>query len=107
MKDPKARPRAVAKIKEAAERDPAFEPEALLILIGATDDALDAMNARVKTRRSVIGAMSFAWRLVARGEGSNPKLKKFMREMGLVAYWKKHGWPDRCRAKGEDDFECG
>jgi len=107
MRDPSMRSGAIAMVKEATAKHPWFEPEALLILIGATDDALDAMIARAKVpRSSMAGAMIFAWRLVARGQGSNPKLKQLFREMGLVDYWKKHGWPDRCRPKGEDDFEC-
>jgi tetratricopeptide (TPR) repeat protein len=32
--------------------------------------------------------------------------KDRVRESGLLAYWQKHGWPDLCRAKGDDDFEC-
>ena len=27
-------------------------------------------------------------------------------DSGLLAYWQKNGWPDLCRAKGDDDFEC-
>jgi hypothetical protein len=26
--------------------------------------------------------------------------------MGLVDYWREHGWPDLCRADGTDDFAC-
>jgi TolB-like protein len=29
-----------------------------------------------------------------------------IRESGILAYWQKNGWPDLCRAVGEDDFEC-
>jgi TolB-like protein len=36
----------------------------------------------------------------------DPQFKLLMRRVGLVDYWRRHGWPDRCRAKGEDDFEC-
>ncbi|HEX9772171.1 MAG TPA: hypothetical protein VGA44_01805, partial [Steroidobacteraceae bacterium] len=31
--------------------------------------------------------------------------KRFAREVGLVAYWRDRGWPDKCRPRG-DDFEC-
>ena len=27
-------------------------------------------------------------------------------ESGLLAYWRTNGWPDLCRAVGDDDFEC-
>ena len=26
-----------------------------------------------------------------------PRFKDFMREIGLVDYWKEYGWPDLCR----------
>ena len=35
-----------------------------------------------------------------------PRFKEFVREIGLVDYWKKYGWPDLCRPVGDDDFEC-
>ena len=35
-----------------------------------------------------------------------PRFKEFVREIGLVDYWKEYGWPDLCRPVGDDDFEC-
>jgi adenylate cyclase len=35
-----------------------------------------------------------------------PHFKEFLREIGLVDYWNKFGWPDLCRPAGEDDFVC-
>jgi hypothetical protein len=29
-----------------------------------------------------------------------------VRSSGMLAHWKKHGWPDLCRPVGTDDFEC-
>ncbi len=29
-----------------------------------------------------------------------------VKESGLLAYWQTNGWPDLCRAVGDDDFEC-
>jgi adenylate cyclase len=29
-----------------------------------------------------------------------------VRDTGLLAYWQQHGWPDKCRPVGEDDFQC-
>ena len=46
------------------------------------------------------------WRVIAQGQGNNPKVKALLRNVGLVDYWKTSGWPDRCHAKGADDFEC-
>ncbi|MFU8832966.1 MAG: hypothetical protein ACNA7J_12550, partial [Wenzhouxiangella sp.] len=44
-----------------------------------------------------------------------PKLKHFrqsgafrqrIRDTGMLDYWREHGWPEKCRPIGEDDFEC-
>jgi TolB-like protein len=32
--------------------------------------------------------------------------KALMRKMGLVDYWRAHGWPDLCRPMGANDFAC-
>jgi len=36
----------------------------------------------------------------------SPHRKRMMRDAGLPEYWRKHGFPPQCRAKGTDDFEC-
>ena len=35
-----------------------------------------------------------------------PRFKEFVREIGLVEYWNKFGWPDICRQLDKGDFEC-
>jgi TolB-like protein len=37
---------------------------------------------------------------------NSPHRKRLMRELGLPAYWRKHGFPPQCRPQGADDFEC-
>jgi adenylate cyclase len=34
------------------------------------------------------------------------EFKDYMREIGLVDYWKQYGWPDLCQPVGADDFNC-
>jgi TolB-like protein len=35
------------------------------------------------------------------------RFKKYLRENGLVEYWRERGWPDSCRPiTGTDDFSC-
>jgi TolB-like protein/tetratricopeptide (TPR) repeat protein len=34
------------------------------------------------------------------------RFKKFVRDYGLVDYWRARGWPDLCRPVGADDFVC-
>jgi hypothetical protein len=35
-----------------------------------------------------------------------PEFKTFVTDVNLVAYWRKHGWPDFCWPQGEEDFIC-
>jgi len=37
----------------------------------------------------------------------SPHRKRLIREAGLPAFWREHGFPPQCRAVGDDDFECG
>ena len=34
------------------------------------------------------------------------RFKKFLRDVGLVDYWRATGWPDLCHPTTGDDFEC-
>ena len=36
----------------------------------------------------------------------SPHRLRIIRDIGIFAYWQKHGFPPQCRAVGEDDFEC-
>jgi len=36
----------------------------------------------------------------------DPRFKEWIRAIGYLDFWKKKGWPDRCRPTGVDDFEC-
>ena len=36
----------------------------------------------------------------------DPRFKDWVAALGYVDFWRKHGWPDRCRPTGPNDFEC-
>ncbi len=36
----------------------------------------------------------------------DPRFKEWVINLGYVDFWRKYGWPDRCRPTGPDDFEC-
>jgi TolB-like protein/DNA-binding winged helix-turn-helix (wHTH) protein len=36
----------------------------------------------------------------------DPRFKDWVAALGYVKFWRKHGWPDRCRPTGPNDFEC-
>lgn len=36
----------------------------------------------------------------------DPRFKEWVTALGYVDFWRKNGWPDRCRPTGLTDFEC-
>lgn len=51
-------------------------------------------------------AYAFVWG-PGLGEGRRTAgFKAMLRNAGLPAFWREHGWPDRCRPIGSEDFEC-
>lgn len=36
----------------------------------------------------------------------SPEFKQLAGDLGLTAYWREHGFPPQCRARGALDFEC-
>lgn len=36
----------------------------------------------------------------------DPRFKDWVEALGYVDFWRKHGWPDRCRPTSLNDFEC-
>jgi TolB-like protein len=108
LRSPASIPTAIKALRAEEAKDPSFEIETFLFLIDPTNAWIDELNARIASgdTLTVYYRLSNVWRLIAHGDGNNPKVKALMRNAGLVDYWKTHGWPDRCRTKGEDDFEC-
>ena len=75
---------------------------------GDPEFALDAMEKGFAIASSVkdFEVMWFVWLPHMREVRQLPRFNKLMKEIGLVDYWKKFGWPDLCRPVGDDDFVC-
>jgi hypothetical protein len=43
------------------------------------------------------------WAVAARRD---QRFKDWVGKLGYPEFWRKYGWPDRCRPTGFDDFEC-
>lgn len=50
--------------------------------------------------------MFWMWSTVLHDFRQTDAFRSRVRSSGMLAYWQKHGWPDLCRAVGEDDFVC-
>jgi hypothetical protein len=70
---------------------------------GDTDFALDTIAQASKYNAE---AISYLWTPVMKNVRQTPRFKKFVREIGLVDYWNKFGWPDMCHKLDNGDFVC-
>ena len=68
----------------------------------------DRQLAMTAIKKSAGFPLSLAsiWQPVFREVRQLDEFKDYMREIGLVAYWREYGWPDLCQPVGADDFEC-
>lgn len=46
------------------------------------------------------------WNNWATAVRQDPRFKDWVGQLGFVDFWRKHGWPDRCRPTALNDFEC-
>ena len=65
-----------------------------------------ALNAIERSARYHNNRLSLIWAPVMKEVRQLPRFKEYVREIGLVDYWKQYGWPDLCHPVGDDDFEC-
>jgi hypothetical protein len=70
---------------------------------GNPEFAMEIIEKSVGINADILNCL---WSPTMRKIRKTPRFKKFVREIGLVEYWKKYGWPDICHPVGDDDFEC-
>ena len=75
-----------------------------LLLLGSSrafDLGIDPLSDIVK-----IQIHSQVWNNWAVEVRKDPRFKEWVETLGYVDFWRKYGWPDRCKPTGPDDFEC-
>ena len=66
--------------------------------------ALDAMRAAIDAQGQM---MVYLWLPQLAEMRRLPEFKEYMRNIGMVAYWEKYGWPRSCpQPIAQHDFEC-
>jgi len=53
-----------------------------------------------------IGDVDYHWDPLLKEWRQTDGFKRFVEELGILAYWQEAGFPPQCHPVGEDDFEC-
>ncbi len=61
---------------------------------------------RVADLDDSLQAVIIAWDPYPASFRNSPQMKRRLVNEGVVAYWRKHGFPPQCRSVGADDFTC-
>jgi TolB-like protein/Tfp pilus assembly protein PilF len=103
-----ARDAALRAVAAEAASDPDFDFRIPLIILRADETLLQLLNKGIESgyTSAIPVTLIHFWSPRFKTLRGDQRFREFVRNARLVDYWKKHGWPDRCRAKGEDDFEC-
>ena len=106
LEDPGLKEAAARKLMSAAETGELTKLvsfESLLILGSphAFDLGIDPLSDI--TRTQIHAQLWNNWAVAVR---QDPGFKAWVDKLGYADFWRKHGWPDRCRPTGPKDFEC-
>ncbi|MEH6694744.1 MAG: winged helix-turn-helix domain-containing protein [Hyphomonas sp.] len=92
---------AVAAFPTLASDDDFLTPSYLLA--GESRNALEMIALDPDGDKDTFGKL---WSDVDPGLRQDPYMKTLVADTGLLAFWRKHGWPDKCRASGDNSFTC-
>jgi TolB-like protein/DNA-binding winged helix-turn-helix (wHTH) protein len=95
--------RMIVAAADAGELDKLVGFESLLIL--GSPRAFDLGIDPVKDIKN-LQLHAQIWNNWATAFRRDPRFKEWVAALGYVDFWRKYGWPDRCRPTGLNDFEC-
>jgi TolB-like protein/DNA-binding SARP family transcriptional activator len=78
------------------------------LYVGAADHALDYYEDTIKSGLAGGQGNNFGylWHPSYAAIRKTERFKMFLRNAGIVDYWRQRGWPDLCHPQGSSDFEC-
>jgi hypothetical protein len=73
---------------------------------GSPERYLSVYERAVKIGYTPVTANGIEWAPAYTAIRKTERFKAYVRDAGMVAYWRKKGWPDQCHPVGADDFAC-
>ena len=73
--------------------------------VGAFDRAMDHPDRQAQIDYLTDFGKT-VWSPIMAPARKTERFKRFVRDAGLVDYWKARGWPELCKPVGADDFAC-
>ncbi|KDA03170.1 winged helix-turn-helix domain-containing protein [Hyphomonas oceanitis] len=73
------------------------------LLAGESSNALRMIALDPDGDKDTFGKL---WSDIDPGLRQDPYMKTLVEETGVLAYWRVHGWPDKCHAAGDTGFAC-
>jgi TolB-like protein len=74
--------------------------------VGAPELAIQSQEFRVKLGFAAPSQLPLMWHPSYAPLRKTERFKAYVRDLGLVAYWRAKGWPEWCRPTTGDDFVC-
>jgi hypothetical protein len=74
--------------------------------VGAPELAIQTQEFRIKMRFTAPTELPIIWHSSYAPLRKTERFKAYVRELGLVEYWRAKGWPEFCKPTTGDDFEC-
>ena len=106
LEDPALVEETALKLVSAAETEDlqaCVSLESLLLLGSPHAFDLDVDPLSDITRIQILAQVWNNWAVAVR---QDQRFKDWVEKLGYPDFWRKHGWPDRCRSTGPSDFEC-
>jgi len=76
------------------------------LFVGAPDLAMRDPERELAVKGTPRPAMGRMWGPAFAPARKTERFRAFVRDAGMVAYWRAHGWPDLCHPVGSNDFAC-
>ena len=73
--------------------------------VGAFDRAMEHPEREAQTHNLTDFGKTM-WSAVMAPARKTERFKRFVRDAGLIGYWRERGWPEFCKPVGADDFAC-